>query len=773
LAQRTERHRLWIAFAASLVVYLAATAVMGAGVLQHPSTTVIHDPGDPLLTAAILHWTTPHVPLTDAWWQFPIFFPTRDALAFSEPLLGLSVVATPVEWITRDALTTYNLVALLTNPLCGAAMFALVWRLTRSGPAAFLAGVAYAFAPYRVSQSPHIQMLAIFWAPLSLLGLHAYVETRRARWLALHAVCWPLQALANLYCLFFFSLLVGLWVLWFVVVRADWRALGAIAASTALAALPLAPVVDKYLDVHSRHALVRSIEEVRIFSADVGAVLCAPSLLTFWGWVRVHCRPEGEIFPGVALFAIACVGGVVVAARSTTSVPVPRRLLIARWVFFALAAPYLLVLCSIVAYGPWKFTIGSVVVTATSLTRPILISGPPLAIAVVLWAWSKRQPPHVYTLSFYLVAALVTWGLSLGPEVMWMGKETRVPGLFNLLLYLPGVDGLRVPARFWAMALLCLSIAAGIVVSHLFRNRDRLVARIGTVMLGTALLADGMAVMPSPPAPTLPAMTMPIGGLVMRLPISEVLTDVASTYAAVTGGWRSVNGYSGYVPNYYPALHAAVDAEKNDAFQPFQAYGPLDVLVHSEDASLRAYLDRQPGARFIESAADIAHYRLPAMGRPDEARSAGRRLPIASMSSSCGRESLKDALDGVRDTGWTCYSLRNAQTLDIDLGQTASVGSVVTSLAQHWDTYPVALTVETSPDGDRWERAWEGSLLAQVIRGGIVDPNSLRLTVPFTPRQARYIRLTHPAMPDPYYWWISELEVWSGNTGLAPQIPNP
>jgi hypothetical protein len=166
--------------AASVLVYAIVTAVMGRDVLAHLGSTIASDPGDPLLTAAILKWNATHVPLTDAWYQFPIFYPTRDTLTFSEHLLGLSVIASPIYWLTSDAVVTYNSTLLLTFPLCAAAMYALVFRLTGSAAGAFVSGIAFGFAPYRIPQLPHIQMLATFWAPLALLGLHAYIETASA-----------------------------------------------------------------------------------------------------------------------------------------------------------------------------------------------------------------------------------------------------------------------------------------------------------------------------------------------------------------------------------------------------------------------------------------------------------------------------------------------------------------------------------------------------------------------------------------------------------------
>ena len=176
----------WTRPAASVLFYAAVTAFLGRDVLAHLATTVTGDAGDSLLTAAILHWDAWTMPLTHAWWQFPIFYPTSDALALSEHLLGLSAIATPIAWIARDPMVTYNVATLLTFPLCTLAMYLLVRRLTGSAAGAFVAGLAFGFSPYRISQLPHVQMLAAFWAPLALLGLHAYLETTRRRWLFLY-----------------------------------------------------------------------------------------------------------------------------------------------------------------------------------------------------------------------------------------------------------------------------------------------------------------------------------------------------------------------------------------------------------------------------------------------------------------------------------------------------------------------------------------------------------------------------------------------------------
>ena len=87
-------------------------------------------------------------------------------------------------------------------------------RRRRSWPA-----VAFAFAPYRLPQTPHIQVLASFWTPVCLAALHRYDADLAARWALAAAAAWVLQALSCGYYLFFLAVLVAFWMLWFAVGR--------------------------------------------------------------------------------------------------------------------------------------------------------------------------------------------------------------------------------------------------------------------------------------------------------------------------------------------------------------------------------------------------------------------------------------------------------------------------------------------------------------------------------------------------------------------------
>jgi hypothetical protein len=298
----------WRAAAASAAVYAALTVAMGHQALPALGSAIVSDPGDPVLNAAILEWNATRPPLTEAWWRFPSFHPIAGTVTFTEHLLGLAPVSTPLYWVTQNALAAYNLTLLLTYPLCALSMYALAFVLTRSHAAAFLAGLAFAWAPYRVSHLPHLQVLGLFWAPLSLLGLHAWLETGRRRWLVLFGASWALQGAANAYMLVLLSLLVGAWIVWFLLLRRRWRELAQVSVALGVASLPLLPLVVRYLSVHAAAWLLAHFGEVAYYGTDIAGLLCASTHLTFWGWLQTGCRPEGELFAGLGVLVV-CVAG--------------------------------------------------------------------------------------------------------------------------------------------------------------------------------------------------------------------------------------------------------------------------------------------------------------------------------------------------------------------------------------------------------------------------------------------------------------------------------
>ena len=727
-----------------------------------------------MFTAGLLYWNATRLPLTEAWWQLPIFHPTSDTLAFSEHLLGLSVIATPIYWMSRDPIVTQNVTTLLMFPLCGMAMFALVRRVTGSAAAAFLAGLAFAFAPYRAGQLPHVHVLAMFWTPLVFLGLHVFLETGRRRWLALYAGAWFLQVMSNAYMLVLLSTLVGLWVLWFVVAPRRWRDLRAIAAATALALVPLAPILRTYVSVHERHGFERTIGEMREFSAEIGSLLCAPQELTFWGWLRLYCRSEATLFPGVAISALAIAAmWLVLRTRDEGSAHAAtrrRRLsAFARSALLLAAGVYGGVVATVLLFGPWAASIGPLSISATTIEKPLVVALAALVLWLPLTPGVRAALRQSSLLGFYVLAALLTWTLALGPTIIVGGRPLAVDGPFSLLMTLPGVDGLRVPARFWTMTLLCLSVGLGILaarVASLWRGRS---AALAFAAVAAMLAVDGWMYIPVVPAPArAPAPHLLAGETVIEVPTGDVAGDIAAGYRAVAGGWKTVNGYSGYLPSYYAALHDTFRAEEDSGLRWFQQAGPLHVIVPREAPRQAALVARQPGAVLTGADDRALQYRLPARPRPGGAPPRGERMRIARLESGCSPERLAALVDGDESTRWRCDP-PDRQRVSIDLGRVTQVGMLVHHLGPYDFEFPRRLDIETSADGHTWDEARSGSVLFEVIEGGFANPRSLALALPFEPRPARFVRVGHRSFEAGAGWTITELEVWSGGQRRADQ----
>jgi hypothetical protein len=750
---------------ASALVYLAVTLLIGRDVLANLSTAIVGDVGDPVLNAGILAWNAINVPWTAAWYNFPGFYPATDALTFSEHLLGASPLSTPLYWLTRDAAIAYNLTVLLSYVLCGVAMFALIWRLTGHATAGFLAGFAYAFAPYRASHLGHVQVLVAFWAPLALLGLHAFLETGRRRWLALFGIAWMLQGAANGYFLVFFSVFIGFWVLWFVVAQRRWRDLGLIAAAAAVAIVPLIPILLRFIEVHGRYMLTRTADVIAAHSADVSAVLCAaPGLLTHQPYGGACVNSEGELFPGIALVGLC-------AAAATAAWRPLRARSRGYWVATALstvlvvtALATLWVATSVALTGPLAGTIARVPVSASNVLRPfsqgILLLLLAAATSPAVWTAVRRASIP----GFYLLMAPVMWTFTWGPFPLLHGKPALPHGPYAWLMLLPGVDGLRVPARFWMMTVICLCIATGVLIAAALPRRRVATTAFVAVVGACGLALDGWAVLPAAPLlPSPPRPDLMRGGVVLTLPLgSDIALDVAAQLDAVTGGWVSANGYSGYDAPHYGRLRDASRQADPVVLTPFLARADLHVVVADGSQRHIDLVERQPGVTAVGAANGYRQYRIPRQGTVPATAPTGDQYKIAALSASCDADKLALALDGDEATRWECGPQREGQAMTADLGAVVSVGQVVPAIGIFSTDYPRWLVVETSTDGTTWEAAWDRGTLAEAVEALVNDPRRSRVVISFPSRPARYVRLRLASHDSVWYWTIAELEVWSG-----------
>jgi hypothetical protein len=748
------------------LIYLALAIGLTYPLITTLGSVLPSDPGDPALNTWILWWNAHALPYTAKWWNAPAFYPAPGSLAFSEHLLGLSLISTPIQWLGGGPQLAYNVALLLTFPLCASGAYLLVGEITGRGDAAFIGGLLFGFAPYRIAHLAQVQCLAAFGIPFALLGLHRYLRDRGLRWLVLFGAAWFIQAICNGYYMLFFGVVVGLWVLWFV---RDRKTLTAVLIAWIAGSLPLVPLLWQYRDIHAGFGFTRDFGTVRDFGADVAALLNSAPALRVWGWVQVYRRPEGELFPGLTIVALM-VAAMFVEKRLTAQGSGPRargsRFMPVVRTFLAVAAivATAVALSAIVA-GPWRFRIfGWQPLSVTGSIKPLTYA---LALTIALVLTSpriRRAFSRASVLGFYGLAAFVTWLFSLGPAPTLMGHPLMYRGPYALLMFLPGFNALRVPARFWMMTTLCLAVMGGMLF-------DRLASRLGSRrtlaagIISLCVLADGwvtnfpLAQMPAAWKVENCARTRDEG--LMELPLGYVLDDVAAMYRSMSHGHPVVNGYSGYFPPHYMVLRFGLELRDQSVLTVLAAHGASNVVVDTradEDGSLRRYITSHAGVETVCSEEGHTLYHLP-HAAPTDSHVEGTPLHIATVWTSVNERDVKYMFDGDRTTRWQSGPQTDSTEMDLDLGDTKSVTGLQLTLGPYAADFPRALSIEAQGAGAVWKDIYRGGTVGLALAGALEAPGDVPLTFRFAAVRTRYLRLRLLANDETYYWSVAELRV--------------
>ena len=248
---------------------------------------------------------TPSASLFDA----NIFYPEPRTLALSDAMFVEGVLAAPLTWLNLNPVLVHNLTLLAALALCGLAMFALARYLTGSTGAGVVAGIIFAYAPYRFEHYMHMELQWAMWAPLTFLALHRLCDTGRLRYGIAFGGCVALQMLSSIYYGIFLATLAGLAVVLFVPRdrAVPLRALVTpMAAAGLITAVVCAAYAQPYLKTRQRTG-DRPENEVVMFSARAGNYLSATENNWLYGPTSTRGRGERHLFPGLTPVVLALV----------------------------------------------------------------------------------------------------------------------------------------------------------------------------------------------------------------------------------------------------------------------------------------------------------------------------------------------------------------------------------------------------------------------------------------------------------------------------------
>ncbi|GID46204.1 hypothetical protein Aca07nite_34790 [Actinoplanes capillaceus] len=180
----------------ALVVYAGCllAVMMTWPTLRYPMHTLPQDLGDPTRQAWRVAWAG-HAVIDDParLWQSNAYYPQKDSFAFGDSLFGYAFAGMLGDGPSA-AILRYNILFVLAHALLLIGAYALVRQLGARPTGAAVAAVAFAYAPWRLAQEGHLNIISAGAIPLALAMLargHGYSlrygfrpGRRRAAWAA-------------------------------------------------------------------------------------------------------------------------------------------------------------------------------------------------------------------------------------------------------------------------------------------------------------------------------------------------------------------------------------------------------------------------------------------------------------------------------------------------------------------------------------------------------------------------------------------------------------
>jgi hypothetical protein len=306
--------------------------------LLHLSTRIAPDLGDPVRTSWEIAWVG-HAMLHSPEHLFDsnAFYPRPLSLAFSDSLLGYG----PIAWLgsgTVTALVHYNLLFLWAWSLCFVGAYLLARELGAGRVGGAVAGAAFAYAPYKITEAGHLHVISGGGIALALfLLLRGYRRRSNglliAGWLV---AAWQISLgfTLGLQLAYLMAVLALIAVFWgwragrsaVPSIGDRWRALPrALRAQRALVVITCLGVAlcgivtvyeaRPYLKVASEYPTAkRTLREVENYSSGPWALVSASSENRVWGSLtagareHVHSKNEDVFFPGLLIAMLALIG---------------------------------------------------------------------------------------------------------------------------------------------------------------------------------------------------------------------------------------------------------------------------------------------------------------------------------------------------------------------------------------------------------------------------------------------------------------------------------
>jgi hypothetical protein len=546
--------------------FLAVTVLMTWPQIAHLGDGLT-DFGDAKLVTRILHWDFRQTFRDPAnLFQLNFFHPARYVLAFSENFYGVSLFGFPVLAAGAPAIVNYNLILMLGMFLSALSAWALARYVTGDPLAAAVAGLVYAFVPWRFSQLPHLQFQWGGFLCLLLLFLLRYLDEGRTRDAVLFSCALAWNGLCNLHYALFSGFLVGVTLLLYAMDRgpATRRRLRVALLAAGIGALVVLPFALPYRTAEQLYGMKRYFGEMEFYSGRWGSFLSAGDKNRLYGKMTVPWRaPEGDFFPGLVPLVLA---GIAIARHRRTDAPrakePPTPISPARRRWARVMDVLLVVLAALwFASLAWKgLELGPLRLRDPGRVQVFLTLAVLGRLALAFPKWARHG-----NLSEFLRRSrvdrrlLLLLAIAVVGVVVTLGAHTPY---YRFLFQSFGfvLRAIRAPARGIALFHLALAVLAAWGLASLLRRRPT-AARLGLAGAAVFLLVVEYRAFPLSLYPV-PAAAPPVygwlratdfPGAVVEWPLG-FLYDFDYVFRQTAHEKPLVNGYSGFFPKAYAEL---------------------------------------------------------------------------------------------------------------------------------------------------------------------------------------------------------------------------
>jgi len=253
-----------------------------------------------------------------------IFFPHKNSMLYSETQLSAGVITLPLYFINDNPIFSYNVMTVASFFLMAFFMYLLAKYLSKGREiVSILAGVLFAYSPFRMGALSHLQNSSIFYLPLAFLLIFKFFDTKKRGYLVGLFVTLALQFYASWYQMVYVLIALGILLGGYWLFKlAKPKVVLSVFVVVCLAAISTAPLAKSYANFSKSNSASFSIQSQTTYSASLIDYV-TPEQGTLLGKLFYHLKPtahrnsynpDSHSYYGLALWGLA-IGLIALAYR--------------------------------------------------------------------------------------------------------------------------------------------------------------------------------------------------------------------------------------------------------------------------------------------------------------------------------------------------------------------------------------------------------------------------------------------------------------------------